>query len=93
MRRFWLLTLLVAFLLPLPALAETPVAESYAGGDGSEGNPYQIATLGQLRRLSETPDDWNKHFIQIADIDASDTATWNYDDYYDFYNRFGQRPK
>ncbi len=52
---------------------------AYAGGDGSSGTPYQIATLGQLLRLSETPSDWaaGKYFELTADIDASATSTWD----------------
>ena len=62
--------------------AETIVATSYAGGDGSKYNPYQISTLAELRLLSERPEDWyRKYFILTADIDASDTATWNIGDH------------
>lgn len=49
----------------------------YSGGDGSEGNPFQIATLADLRYLSESDCHWNKYFIQTADIDATDTKNWN----------------
>ena len=59
------------------SLAETTVAKNYAGGTGTEADPYQIANLAQLRKLSETTADWDKNFIQTADIDASDTRTWN----------------
>ena len=65
-----------ALFIPV-ALADTPAADAYAGGDGSTGAPYQIATLAQLRRLSETPADWASHFVLTADIDAADTASWN----------------
>lgn len=69
--------LLFFLLFPFLVWADTPVAPGYDGGDGSEATPYQIATLGQLRRLSETPSDWSKYFILTADIDATDTQTWN----------------
>lgn len=47
-------------------------------GNGSEANPYQIENLAHLRWLSENEDDvWDKHFVQTADIDASETGTWN----------------
>ncbi|GGE45151.1 T9SS type A sorting domain-containing protein [Psychroflexus planctonicus] len=49
----------------------------YAGGDGTSGNPYQIANLDHLERLSNSNEDWDKHFIQTANIDASATSTWN----------------
>lgn len=57
--------------------AETTTANNYAGGSGTTFAPYQIATLAQLKHLSETTSDWNKHFILISDIDASDTKNWN----------------
>ncbi|MCG8476140.1 MAG: T9SS type A sorting domain-containing protein [Cytophagales bacterium] len=49
----------------------------FAGGDGSLMDPYQIATLSQLEQLSWCPSLWDKHFILIADIDASATKTWD----------------
>ncbi|MEA4840029.1 MAG: GLUG motif-containing protein, partial [Bacteroidales bacterium] len=47
------------------------------GGDGSSTNPYQIATLNELKWLSENSSSWNGYIIQTADIDASETSTWN----------------
>jgi len=50
---------------------------------GTPGNPYQIATLANLRWLSETPAVWgtseddNYYFIQTADIDMAETQNWN----------------
>jgi hypothetical protein len=46
-------------------------------GDGSEANPYEIANLDNLLWLSESSSEWDKHYIQTADIDASETSTWN----------------
>jgi|GEM_PF-986210 len=46
-------------------------------GGGTESTPYIIATLDDLKNLSETPCIWNKTFLQKADIDASDTKNWN----------------
>ena len=46
-------------------------------GDGTEANPYLIECLGQLLWLSENKSVWDKHFKQVADIDASITSTWN----------------
>ncbi len=57
--------------------AETTPATSYAGGSGTSTDPYQIATLAQLRRLSETSADWGSYFVLTSDINASDTKTWN----------------
>ena len=46
-------------------------------GAGTETSPYAIATLDDLRFLSQQPDFWDKHFVQTADIDASATRYWD----------------
>ncbi len=69
--------LLVIFSITTTISAETVKASSYAGGDGTKASPFQISNLAELRRLSETPSDWDKHFIQVADIDLSDSKNWN----------------
>ncbi len=56
----------------------TKAADSYAGGDGTEDNPYQITNLSHLRLLSETQANWGSYFVQLADIDASETLYWNH---------------
>ena len=58
---------------PIPGLTDL----LYSGGIGTPENPYQIATLADLRFLSENSDYWTKHFIQTADIDAAATSGWN----------------
>ena len=52
---------------------------SIPAGNGTELNPYQIATLDDLLWLSNTESAWvsGTNFIQTSDIDASDTANWN----------------
>ena len=50
---------------------------------GTEANPYLISNLTNLRWLSEVSDDWwvntttQVHFLQTADIDATETINWN----------------
>ena len=52
-------------------------------GAGTESNPYLISNLANLRWLSEVSEDWwvstttRVHFLQTADIDASETIYWN----------------
>ncbi|GHU94092.1 hypothetical protein FACS1894156_1870 [Bacteroidia bacterium] len=60
------------YLLPVPP-------PGIPAGNGTAGNPYQIANLANLRWLSETQSVWsgNNHFIQTANIDAAETRTWN----------------
>lgn len=50
------------------------VSNAFADGAGTEANPYQIATLDQLNAVRNY---LSACFIQIADIDASPTSTWN----------------
>ncbi|NQV49598.1 MAG: T9SS type A sorting domain-containing protein [Candidatus Marinimicrobia bacterium] len=56
---------------------------AYSGGDGSSGDPYQIASLADLLELSTTSGDWvaTTYFIQKADFDASATSGWNVGDH------------
>ena len=53
------------------------IAQNYSGGNGSEGSPFEIATLTDLRYLSEHSDGWDKNFILTANIDASATSGWD----------------
>ncbi|MFO8021973.1 MAG: hypothetical protein R6U65_05875, partial [Perlabentimonas sp.] len=48
-----------------------------AAGDGTEADPYQIETLDNLYWLSQSDTEWDKHYIQTADIDASASSTWD----------------
>lgn len=43
----------------------------FDGGNGTEANPYQISTFEELREIAEE-ENLDKHFIQVADIDAAD---------------------
>jgi hypothetical protein len=46
---------------------------SFAGGDGSLADPWQVSSAEQLNELRNFPDD---HFVLTADIDLG-TAPWN----------------
>lgn len=41
----------------------------YAGGSGTSKDPYQIATVDDLLLLGDSPEDYDKQFILVADID------------------------
>ena len=58
-------------------LLDQDEGEAPSLGDGTTENPYQITTLANLKWLSMTPSVWSSHFIQTADINASDTRNWN----------------
>ncbi len=51
-------------------------ATAPASGDGSSGNPYQIATLNNLNWIAQNSGSWGNYFTQTADIDASTSSTW-----------------
>lgn len=40
-------------------------------GDGTEVNPYEIGTPGQLESLADRPELWDKHFVLTADVDLA----------------------
>ncbi|MEA1987134.1 MAG: GLUG motif-containing protein [Candidatus Marinimicrobia bacterium] len=46
-------------------------------GAGTESNPYQIANLRNLFWLSQFPNEWDKYYIQTADINAGASSTWD----------------
>ncbi|MFY0683165.1 MAG: hypothetical protein JXR20_01335, partial [Balneola sp.] len=62
-------TFVYAILLALPGIATA----QFAGGAGTSGDPYQVATAAQLDSVHNYLD---KHFIQTADIDL-DIAAYN----------------
>jgi len=70
-----LLVVFVLALAPVILFSQTSIPPSV--GDGSSGNPYQIATLNNLFWVTQNSSSWNKYFIQTTDIDASTTSSWN----------------
>ncbi len=45
--------------------------QKYSGGNGSEEHPYKIATAADMNAIGANPEDWDKHFILMEDIDLS----------------------
>lgn len=43
----------------------------FAGGIGTLGDPYQIATPTQMQAVGADPNFWDDHFVLIADLDMS----------------------
>jgi hypothetical protein len=46
-------------------------------GNGTSGTPYEISTLDNLYWLTQNSTEWNKYYIQTANIDASSTNVWD----------------
>ena len=70
----------ISSLLFLAFATSTSVAQTAEkpSGSGTEEDPYQIATLGNLYWMSQNA---IGHFMQTADIDASETSTWDVGDH------------
>jgi hypothetical protein len=70
--------LLIAYFVAQTFLAQTATQPS---GDGSSGNPYQIATWQNLYWISQNSGEYSKYFEQTADINFNDAspaiATWD----------------
>ncbi|MHC4369808.1 MAG: GLUG motif-containing protein, partial [Planctomycetota bacterium] len=45
--------------------------EQYGGGSGDPNDPFLIYTAEQLNQIGLNEDDWDKHFVLMADIDMS----------------------
>jgi len=61
-------------MMPVSPMTEPVYATGgFAGGDGSAGSPYQIATAGQLAEVQNYLD---SHFILNNDIDLGGITNW-----------------
>jgi hypothetical protein len=60
----------VIFVLFTIFLFSQPAEAKYGGGSGTTEDPYQIATAADLIDLGESPEDYDKHFILMADLDV-----------------------
>ncbi len=56
-----------------------------SAGDGTSGNPYQIASLENLYWVAENSSRWGYYYIQTANIDATPTEGWFSDGSGGFY--------
>jgi len=48
-----------------------PTQAKYGGGTGEPNDPYLIYTAEQMNAIGAEPNDWDKHFKLMADIDLS----------------------
>ncbi len=71
------LLLLFSIYLARLGTIQAQISEEPTIGDGSEDNPYHIATLENIYWLSQDSESWEKYFIQTANIDASETRDWD----------------
>ncbi len=69
-----LMTFAIIVLGATTVFSQTPIIPEF--GDGSEENPYQIATLQNLHWITDDNSRLGYHYVQTADVDASTTAGW-----------------
>lgn len=83
MKKYFILSVLLA--VGITVAAQTPwdgtIAESYSGGNGTSGNPYQIATAEQLALLAQQTNDstgGDAYYVLTSDIclNEGDTLYW-----------------
>ena|GEM_PF-2226022 len=60
-------------------------ADEFAGGSGTDYDPYQISNVIQLQNMNLN---LNADYIIINDINANETSFWNYDSIYGGYYGF-----
>ena len=58
------------------ACSTTGATTAYAGGAGTSGDPFLIATAEQLALLSATAADWSKHFKLDSNISLAAGCEW-----------------
>ncbi|MHC4565870.1 MAG: WD40 repeat domain-containing protein [Planctomycetota bacterium] len=58
-------------LLIAVCLAGFPAQAQYGGGTGELNDPYLIYTAEQMNAIGAEPNDWDKHFKLMADIDLA----------------------
>jgi len=75
MKKILTSSLVILLAMSASLLAQTETAPSF--GDGSSGSPYQISTLNHLYWITQNSSDWDKYYIQTANIDAFSTSGWD----------------
>ena len=63
----WAISLLLVMLYFSGLTAQA----QYGGGSGTAGDPYLIYTAEQMNAIGAEPNDWDKYFKLMADIDLS----------------------
>ncbi|MDP6861119.1 MAG: GLUG motif-containing protein, partial [Candidatus Marinimicrobia bacterium] len=75
MKKILTSSLVILLAMCTSLLAQTATAPSF--GDGSSGSPYQISTLNHLYWITQNSSEWDKYYIQTANIDAFSTSSWD----------------
>ncbi len=64
-----------------PEIPYLEAADSFAGGSGTEEDPYQIATAEQIALMGKVNDDWSQeynkaYYVLTADIQLNDVENY-----------------
>ena len=68
--------IILTFVMFMSQMILAEVAVPPAVGNGTQGYPYQIATLENLYWIAHDTANWDKHYIQTSYINASATSQW-----------------
>jgi len=77
MNQYKYLLIIIVFLTLVSSSIIAQTATPPAVGDGSGGDPYQIATLNNLYWITQNSGEWDKAYIQTADIDLTGSGSWD----------------
>ncbi len=69
-------------------LISFPAQAKYGGGSGTVGDPYLIYTAEQMNAIGANPDDFDKHFKLMSDIDLSSYTGTDFNIIGDWSNAF-----
>ena len=64
-------SILVFIMVLLLVFLEGAFAATYSGGTGDPNNPYLIATAEDMNSIGAHPNDWDKHFLLMADVNLA----------------------
>lgn len=73
MKRLFCSALMVFFVI-LAFSAPCAAAGTYSGGNGDPNDPYLIGSDDDIIEMSDDPNNWDKHFLMIADVNMIDYA-------------------
>ncbi|MGA2069867.1 MAG: GLUG motif-containing protein [Sedimentisphaerales bacterium] len=65
----------MAFALLAVIVCANAANGKYGGGSGDSNNPFLIFTPQDLTQIGNSPDDWDKHFLLMSDVNMSDSNT------------------
>ncbi|MHC4310311.1 MAG: GLUG motif-containing protein [Planctomycetota bacterium] len=65
-------SILISIMLWLMVPSDSVFAYTYSGGTGEPNKPYLIATAEDMNSIGAHPNDWDKHFLLVNDINLAD---------------------